>query len=254
MEETTMIKQSRFMKPIAVAAAVAMIVALSVTVYAIATRLSPADVADELGQHALAEAFRGDESLMLNETIVSHGYEFTLHGIIIGSDLDEYSAYTDIDRESTYIVYSVANADGTPMNHFDNEKFFMQTVFFQGYRPWMLSSWTLGMSGSGFERDGVWYKVFKIRESIEWLADREVVFGIWDASVASGVSMAPGPDLIQIADDGKISFRDDLNAAHAMFTLPLDPANANLEALQDYLNERGEGDTLEWADVNTVLE
>jgi hypothetical protein len=258
-ENTGAFRRRGIKKSVVAAVAVALIAALSITTYALVSRrLSPAEVADELGQGALAESFRDGDAIIIEETVISGGRIVTLHGITIGSGLDEYVG-TDVgeyvgelERDRTYIVFSVANEDGTPIDYVNTHPHFMSTVFFEGYRPWLLSSWSLGMGASGFEHDGVFYKILQMNESIEMLADRTVYLGIWDGIE---LGMVPFHEAILFDEnDGTISFAEGLQAMHAMFVLPLDPEKADFEALRNYMEERGELESLEWADFRNCLD
>ena len=227
-------------KPIMAIAAAALIICLSLSVYAAVNFfiLTPAEIAEELGQTKLAEAFNDGRGVEIAQSVTSCGYVLSLHALAIGSDLDEYRGYFDIDSESTYTVISIHRENGEPMNYFDPEMtfetMFTSQIFFEGYKPWHLNSIIFGCGGSAFEKDGVLYWIYQIDENIEMLANRTVYLGIWDMGIGF-----MGAEMFNIGDDGSIAFADGLDKAHAMFALPLDPSKADPSRLEQVLSDRG---------------
>jgi len=222
-------------KPILIVVAVVLAALLSVTAYAIVTLLSPAQVAREIGDSALAQAFEDGRGTLINESVTSYGYVLALHGMTSGKNLSSF--YPDVDTEQTALVFSVRREDGRPMGTdiVNNGVPFTSAVFFSGYKPWMFSSFMLGMGASAFEKDGVYYMVLNVDESIEMLADRTVSFGIWDFDLG----FAPGSELLTLREDGTVAFVDGLQKAHAMFTLPLDPVKADPAKVTQILEALG---------------
>jgi len=222
-------------KPILVAAAIVLAVLLSVSAYALATLLSPAEVARELGDDALAAAFEG--GALINESVKSEGYIFTLHGMASGKNLSDFYPNADADIEQTFLVLSARREDGKLISSTDLRGGFpfMAGAFFTGYKPWMFSSFMLGSGASAFEKDGVYYIVFNIDENIEMFADRTVSFAIWDGSLG----IAPSAALLAMKDDGTIAFAEGLQRPRAMFTLPLDPERADPARVERVLEELG---------------
>jgi len=228
-------------KPVMVLLALLLVALLSVSVYAIATLLSPAEVAREIGDNALAKAFEDGEGTIIGGTAVSDGYIITLQGMTSGKNILEYvdenaeqNAITFVDAERTAIIFSVQREDGNPVRYIDQDISFMPCVFFSGYKPWMVNSMTLGSGGQTFEKDGVFYMVVEIDENIEMFADRTVYCGIWDASMGF-----PGSAVFTMGGDGTITFVDGLQKAHAMFTLPLDPDWADPARVERIIEEMG---------------
>ena len=218
-------------RPVLVIAAVALAVLLSVSAYAIVTLLSPAQVARESGYTALAAAFEDGKGTRIDETVVSEGYVFTLMGMTSGKNLLNH---TVMDAEKTFIVLSVRREDGQPVT-VENGMPVSFGVFFEGYKPWQFSSFVLGAGGSVIERDDAFYLVHVIDENIEMLADRTVVFGVWDTALG----FAPSAGLLNMAQDGTISFAQGLEKPHAMFTLPLDASKADPARVERVLGELG---------------
>jgi len=241
-------------RPVLVIAAIVLAALLSVSAYAIVTLLTPAQVAREIGDKALAAAFEDGKGTLINESVTSHGYIFTLHGMTSGKNLSDFYPNADADTEQTFLVFSARRADGSPIKPADlkNGFPFMSGAFFSGYKPWMFSSFLLGSGVSALEKDGVYYMLFNVDDNIEMLADRTVTFAIWDGDLG----IAPGAALLKMEDDGTIAFVDGLDKAHAMFTLPLDASKADPAKVERILEELGmtEEDIAFMQDPNAVYE
>jgi len=222
-------------KPILVIAAIALALLLSVSAYAIVTLLGPAEVARETGDKSLVAAFEDGNGTLINESVISHGYILTLMGMTTGKNLSSF--YPEVDTEQTAMVFSVRREDGRAVGSdiANNGIPFTSAVFFSGYKPWQFSSFSLGTGASALEKDGVYYMVLNINDSIEMLADRTVSFGIWDWDLG----FAPGSELLTMLEDGTIAFVEGLQKAHAMFTLPLDASKADPARVEQFLKERG---------------
>ena len=147
------LKMKRLKRPAAVAAVAALLV---VSVSAAALRLSAAQVADEMGQHTLAQAFEDNNAVAVNETVESGGYAITLMGLTSGANLDKWSSEADAAR--TYAVVALDRLDGAPLEQqtFD---FVGHTVtpLVSGYAPWAVNNWTLHSSATGIAVDGTFY-------------------------------------------------------------------------------------------------
>jgi hypothetical protein len=222
-------------RPAVAAAAIALVIALSATVYGLVTLLTPSEVAREFGNDRLASAFEMN-GIEINESVVSDGKIVTLHGLTIGSNLDSYLIEgLNVDVDKTYFVFSIAKEDGSPFVLDTNKYFFSSAIFFEGYRPWILNSWTMGYGGTFDVIDGVWYMLMQITADIEMFADRAVYFAIWDSN--SGISKSA--ESLKLKDDGTIEFVEGLSGMHAMFTLPLESDKADIDRVIDILVNRG---------------
>ena len=90
------------------AAAVAL---LAVTVSAAVLWLTPAQVAEELNDPMLAEAFQSEAAVILNETQTVGDYTVTLGGLVSGTGLSRW--YEDAEETRTYAVVSVSRTVAT---------------------------------------------------------------------------------------------------------------------------------------------
>jgi len=242
-------------KPILAVAAIAIALLLSVTAYALVTLLSPAEVAREMGYNALAQAFENGEGTLINESITSEGFIFTLHGMATGENL--LSFYEEAEDGKSVLVLSVRRENGKPMDFFNpdtviGDTYFAYCVVFDGFAPWQISSRTIGgTGGSLFEKDGVLYVMLDCT-NFEIFADRNPTFAVWDSAQAS---FAPSAEVFQMKADGSIDWADGMQAPRAMFILPLDPSKADparvaqlIDALENPPAYEDTGDSFEWSE------
>lgn len=179
--------------------------------------LSPGQVAREIDQPWLAEAFDSPDAIAVNETVESGDFAITLLGLVSGEDL--HLLRQNLGRERTYIVLALRRLDGTPLdNQFDSIRYSM-TLLVSGYSPTAVNSWTLHDFGQKLARDGVYYFIQETA-NVEVFADRPVYVAFYEGS-------APDNSTFTVADDGSIAFAEDFEGVQALFTLPLDPSKAD---------------------------
>ena len=110
-EEATM-NRKFFRRPAVLAAVIAVLI---ISVSAAAVLLSPSQVAEEVNDPLLAEAFQSEGAVLLNESVESEGYRITLSGLVSGAGLSRWAE--DAEEDRTYAVVSLAAVDGTPLRH-----------------------------------------------------------------------------------------------------------------------------------------
>ena len=207
-----------------VAAAVAL---LAVTVSAAVLWLTPAQVADRVEEPLLAEAFQGEDAIVLYESLTAGDYQITLAGMVSGEDLSVPTDYNgEIINDRTYAVFRVARADGEPLTDYPNLSY---SPLVDGYHVRCVNAWTLGTTTQQFIEDGVIYCLFDCR-NLEMFADHPVRFAIYEGGI-------PNTDLFSMAEDGTISLRE--NVVGALFTLPLDESRADPAAAQAFVESTG---------------
>ena len=207
-----------------IAAAVAL---LAVSVSAAVVWLTPAQVADRMEEPLLAEAFHGDDAIVLDESVTAGDYQITLAGMVSGEDLSVPTDYNgEIINDRTYAVFRVARADGEPLTDYPNLSY---SPLVDGYHVRCVNAWTLGTTTQQFIEDGVVYCLFDCR-NLEIFADHPVRFAIYEGGV-------PNTDLFSMAEDGTISLRE--GVVGALFTLPLDESRADPEAAQTFAESTG---------------
>lgn len=208
---------------------------LAVSVSAAVLLLTPAQVAEHHNQPLLAEAFAGPDAVEINKTVESGDFSVTLLGLVSGEDLDIRNGRdADIVTAHTYAVLALERLDGAPLETetFDFSSYTM-TPLAAGYAPTAVNNWTLNAGASGFARDGVYYYLLDTT-SLEIFADHTVYMAFYEGG-------APSNAIFAVAEDGTIAFREDFAGAHALFTLPLDPAKADPDAAAALVGPAGAG-------------
>ncbi|MCI8810092.1 MAG: DUF4179 domain-containing protein [Oscillibacter sp.] len=216
-------------KKLAILAA-ACVALLVVSVSAAVLLLSPAEVAELHDQPLLAEAFKRDGAILLNETVESGDYAITLLGLVSGENLDVLNQ--DLDAAHTYSVLALQRLDGTPLETqtFDLVRYTM-TPLVAGYAPTAVNNWTLNAGAHGCAKDGVYYYLLDTA-SIEMFADHTVYMAFYEGG-------APSSSIFTVADDGTIAFAEDFDAVQALFTLPLDASKADPAAADAFVESTG---------------
>ena len=235
-KERTMMHMTRLKKTALLAAAA--VALLAVTVSAAVAWLTPAQVAEELNDPLLAEAFQSEDAVILNETQIAGDYTVTLLGMVSGKNISQWCA--DAEARRTYAVVSVARTDGTPLTE-DNygiyatspDGDFTITPLVSGYDPRAVNVFTLGGGCSSFLQDGRAYYVLDTR-NLEIFADHTVYLALYEGFAV------PSYERFSAAEDGSISMRDDV--VGCLFTLPLDESLADPDAAQAFLEDLGMGE------------
>ena len=221
------------MRPVALAAA--MVMMLAVSTFAAVKLWDARDISSEFGYNRLAEAFERGDALRINETVSQAGYDITLMGLASGKSLGQD------DEDSTYAVVAIANSDGTPMPGKDDENYLAQSFFIspliEGLAPWQYN--IASMNGGYTEEviDGVLYRLISC-DNVEMFADRKMHLCVSDTPFFS----TDAYDYDQ--QTGAIWSKAEYEGLNALFDLPLDPAKADPEQAQAYIDEL-------WADDET---
>lgn len=150
------VKENKTMKPVHKRMAVALIAAaifiMSGSAFAAWQLLSPKQVAEKLGDKALAKAFDSENAIQINESVTSGDYTFTLHGITSGENLSDFkSSARDILPDRTYAVVSIAKKDGTSIAKAGSEDGsedyqelnFIVSPLIKGQKPWQVNIFTM---------------------------------------------------------------------------------------------------------------
>ena len=228
-EEPIMIKRS-----FSTAAAVVMAVLLfTTTAFAAWYFLKPSEVADKLENPALSAAFNSGNAININESATSGDYTFTLLAIVSGKDISDqpYISNDEVSSDRSYVVTAIQRTDGTPMPSFQEEGFtpFYVSPYIKGQKPWHVNAHTLGGGASEILADGVVYHLVEF-ENITIFADRGVYIGIIEGRTPNNQAF--------LVDEqtGEISVNPDYDGISILFSLPIDPALANPEKAQAFLD------------------
>lgn len=193
---------------------------LTSTVFAAVMFLRPDEVAEAFGETAMADAFRSEEAVVIDQSQQSNGYTFTLMGIVSGEHLEDIR--TDAGERS-YVVLSIEHTDGTPFAPEDDCPVTI-TPLIDGYEPWKLNVYSLDAYRMDTTADGIRYCLIAT-DSLEPFADHRVCLAVFDG-------IAPGANVFAMDENGVIGYNDDYTGTKAMFDLPLDAAKADPTAAE----------------------
>ena len=175
-------KMNRF--PAAAAAAALTLVIGSAAVMAAARYLTPGQIAQELDDKKLVDAFQGEDAVLVNETQEYAGFRITLLGAVSGRNISEYLTEDDkgqVEDDRFYAAVAVERTDGSPMpdtgdDAYGEEPFYV-SPYIKGLEPWKYSVASMGGGYSEFVRDGIQYRLLDM-ENIDIFADRGIYIGV----------------------------------------------------------------------------
>ncbi|MCM1144542.1 MAG: hypothetical protein NC318_00925 [Blautia sp.] len=209
----------------------------SITVLAAQHYLSPAQVAEEVKDDTLKQAFLGDETTFINETQEAGGYRVTLLGSIAGKNISDYLSTDEngiLEEDRIYTVVAIERVDGTPMPDTSSEDYgkepFYVSHYIRGLDPAKYSLMSMGGGYSEFIKEGVAYRILDM-ENIEMFADRGIYVG-----VSAGTFYDPEAYRYD-ETTGEMERNTEYGGVNALFELPVDKSKADPEAAQRYLEE-----------------
>ena len=226
-KECISMKKRGFYRILAVAAAVAM---LTVSAYAASRWLSPAQMADMVGNPALSRAFEGENAVKMNQSVQTGDLSVTLAGMVSGKNLSDWT--DEADQSRTYAVMILESLDGTALNV---ENFplgqYTFTPLVAGFTPWSVNSWTLDTGVSLLEQDGVLHYLLAL-QNLEMFPGHTVYVAFYQGA-------SPSLDYFVMAEDGTISFAEKFEGPRALFTLPLEQSKADPAAVEQFMDNSG---------------
>lgn len=215
------------------AAAALFILAVSSTVFAAVKYLTEDEIVSELGNDAAQDAFQGEESLELDETLEAGDYRFKLYGVTTKEALINSGFKEDMVREGgTYIVLSIEHLDGEPMpdtssDAYNNLHFFISPLI-QGLEPWQYNMGSMGGAHSTIVRGGVLYRMIQC-DDIALFADRQIYLCITDTDFYETEAYNYSES------DGTITRNEAYEGMNLLMELPIDPKRADEKKAQEYL-------------------
>ena len=213
-------------RPLKVAALViAAILVLSFGAYAVISLLSASQVAEEVGDKELAVLF--EESEFEPVTVKGEVYSVTFMGIAPSEIFyaDEENGPI-ISENAVYAVWAVYRNDGEPLDQMAGSPIQVIPVI-DGYRA--NSLFNMGISTSGFGKDGVLYYLLNCID-LEIFADKKVRLMAFEG-------MFPTADIITSNDKGEIVYAEGYNGFKAVFELDLDESKADPETAAELLSQ-----------------
>ncbi len=223
--------------PAAILAASLTLAIGSTAVFAAWKYLSPAQVAEELNDRKLVEAFQGEDAVSVDETQEYGGYRVTLLGAVSGKNISEYmpaDGKGNVKEDRFYAVVAMERADGVPMPSTGEDAYgdnpLYVSPYIKGLDPKRYSLMNMGGGYSEFVQDGIQYRLLDM-ENIEIFADKGIYIGVSSGSFYD--SDAYNYD----ESTGEITRNTSYDGVNALFILPLDKSKADPEAAKAFLEE-----------------
>lgn len=232
IDEHTIPKKVRKLIPIPLLVIILTLL-MSFTVYAAWRLLSPAEIAQEIGDKSLAIAFQSEDATVINETVITGGYEISFLGIVSGDDISDFKGSADeIYPNRTYAVVSISKEDGSPMPATSDDEYgevpFFISPLISGEKPWWCNIVTMNGSYSELIRDGIMYRLIEC-DDIEIFADRQLYLCVSSTNFYSKEAYDYNEET------GVINPNLEFDGINVLFDLPLDPSKADPERAERYL-------------------
>ena len=232
-KESTDMKKKRSYK--AAAAAIVCIGALSaVTVHAAMRFLTPDEAAEEMGYEEVADLFRGEGAIAVNETQNGKEYAFTLLGMTEGENLlsldEEGNA---IEKDHFYAVMGISALDGSPLTKeefWNNGEGYFISPLIQGLEPWRYNVAAMDGGYTEIEADGVVYRMIDC-DSIACFADREIYLCVLDKTLYEKEAYDYDEQ------NGVIASNPEYEGTNLLFRLPIPEEKADPDKAAQYIEE-----------------
>ena len=232
-KESTDMKKKRSYK--AAAAAIVCIGALSaVTVHAAMRFLTPDEAAEEMGYEEVADLFREEGAISVNETQNGKEYAFTLLGMTEGENLlsldEEGNA---IEKDHFYAVVGISALDGSPLTKeefWSNGEGYFISPLSQGLEPWRYNVAAMDGGYTEIEADGVVYRMIDC-DSIACFADREIYLCVLDKTLYEKEAYDYDEQ------NGVIASNPEYEGTNLLFRLPIPEEKADPDKAAQYIEE-----------------
>ncbi|WP_027398265.1 hypothetical protein [Anaerovorax odorimutans] len=212
-----------------------LILATTATVFAAWYLLTPKQVAQNLGDDGLANAFEGKDALAINSSQVCGDYKITLLGLVSGEKISDFkSSISDIYPNRTYAVVAIANLDGKAMpdtrdEEYDKVPFFISPLI-KGMDPREFNIITMNGGYSGFVKDGIMYRIVEC-DDIEIFADRGLYLCVTSSTFYDINAFNYNEQT------GEITRNTDYKGVNVLFDLPIDKSKGDYDKAEKYLKQ-----------------
>ncbi len=211
----------------------------SVTVYAAWKYLSASDVAQNVQDTRLAEAFMSEQARIINETQSYGDYCVTLLSIVSGEMLSTYSQgnvgvneNNDIPEDRTYAVVVIERVDGVPMPDTAEESYgeleLFASVLIGGYNPAAYNIVSMSGNYADVTEDGILYRLLEC-DNVEIFADHDLYLCVSEGMFYNTKAY----DYDEMT--GQIRRNEAYEGLNALFELPLDITKADSEKATEYI-------------------
>lgn len=234
-EEKVYMKNRKSWKHAAAAVAAALAAASSLTAFAAWQYRNASEVAGELGDEQLSQAFEVLEADMATEVQSFGGYRAVLLGMISGEELSKYSRMSagELRGDRTYLVAAISREDGVPID-IEKEDFFLSPLV-GSLNPIQnnLADWH-GNAGR-YVQDGILYCLAEC-DNIEYFADQKLYVCVTDTTFFK-------KGLYDWKEaEGEIVRNEEYEGLNALFELHADPSKANPEKARAFLDAAAQGE------------
>lgn len=210
-----LLRRLRILAPIPLLSVI-LVLLFTLTAYAAIRLMTARETAETMGYGALAEAFYNEDSLCINETQTSQGYDITLLGFTLGDTILDLFPDISISSDRAYAVIALSNADGTPLPTLcdDPDEEYVPDLYLtflaKGYGP---EDNPLDLRTRDMHyQDGIYYYVVQCQNLSQYAGD-----GIYLA-VNKGIFCSP-MDFLYDASTGLISLNNSYDNIHALFEI-----------------------------------
>ncbi len=206
----------------------------SVSIYAAKKLMLPDEVAEDLNDGGILDAFSTEDAVLVNETQSYGGYDVTFYGIVSGKNLSEFqpSSEDGIHDDRTYAVVSIQKSDRTPLPSTSEDAYgdysFLVSPYIHGLNPALYNSFTMSGGYTEQEQNGVFYRLFDC-DNIEMFADKKIYLGVSEGTFYDGNAYCFDEAT------GEISRNEAFDGLNALFELPLDSSKADPKAADEYV-------------------
>lgn len=226
-------EMNRNKKWMAAAAAVACVLAVTVSVGAAGRYLSSRQVAEEFNMDNMAKAFSEGNGIEINQTQTYGDYNVTLLGVTSGANLG-WPQPEEIEKEKTYAVVAIEKTDGTPMPDGTDDQEMPQDFFvsplIEGYNPLNFNVMTMDGSVTWDVINGVEYRIVEC-DNVEIFADHTLHLCVMDSTFYNKDAYNYDPET------GVITPNADYTGMNLLFDLPLDASKADPQKVEEYLKD-----------------
>lgn len=198
--------------------------------------LSPTNVATELEDTKLADAFSSKNAIFINKSQVVGNTKYSLLGMISGKSLSKYVEKDNrgkVKNDKTYIVTSIENTDGSKRPAISDKDYsgndMIVTPLVKGINPSELNIYTMGGGYSEIVENGVQYRILEC-DTMEMFADKGVYLAICDNNSFNTIYNYN-------KTTGAITPNKEYDGLNLLFDLPMDKAKANPSKAKKYLEE-----------------
>lgn len=198
--------------------------------------LSPANVATELEDTKLADAFSSKNAIFINKSQVVGNTKYSLLGMISGKSLSKYVEKDNrgkVKNDKTYIVTSIENTDGSKRPAISDKDYsgndMIVTPLVKGINPSELNIYTMGGGYSEIVENGVQYRILEC-DTMEMFADKGVYLAICDNNSFNTIYNYN-------KTTGAITPNNKYEGLNLLFDLSMDKSKANPSKAKKYLEE-----------------